>query len=246
MAGMNGVFPTGLIILFTTWQCFSMQSISRNANRGGVMARNIVLVAIMAMLLLFCASCASIVSSNESTTYIETFPDKAECELHGQDFSRIVSTPNSIHLPAKSAPITIACKKEGYFTTSQALDTSMDGWIWGNLIFGGIIGGVVDLARGAGQKFPPKFSMILDPMTFNSNAERNEYYDKRAKAINDKWDEIIKKIEAGCIKKDDENKMPSTGQNIDCIKKMEEAEKKRHEELAVIEKRRDDAIIASK
>ena len=211
------------------------------------MSRKIALVSMMAILSLLCASCASIVSSNESTTYIETFPDKAECELHGQDFSRVVTTPNSIHLPAKSAPITVSCKKEGYFTTAQTLDTSMDGWIWGNLIFGGIIGGVVDLARGSGQKFPPKYSMILDPMTFSSDTERNEYYDKRAKVINDKWDSIIKKIESSCNKKDDENKMPSTGSsNTDCIKKMEEAEQKRHEELAVIEKRRNDAIVASR
>ena len=29
------------------------------------------------------SACASIVSNNESTTYIETDPEKSRCELHG-------------------------------------------------------------------------------------------------------------------------------------------------------------------
>jgi len=54
----------------------------------------------VAGLALVLSGCASIVSESESTTYIETDPETARCELHGQDFKRVVTTPTSIHLPA--------------------------------------------------------------------------------------------------------------------------------------------------
>jgi hypothetical protein len=199
---------------------------------------------VVSVLSLLCASCASIVSSNESTTYIETFPEDARCELHGQDFSRVITTPGSVHLPSEAAPVTVSCKKEDYFTTAQTLDTSMDGWIFGNLLFGGIIGGVVDIARGAGQKFPPKFSMVLDPKSFDTAAERDEYYDKRVESINAKWDDLVARIEARCKNKDS-GTMTAGPSSSDCAKKAGEAQEKRHAEIAAVEDRRNNAAVAS-
>jgi hypothetical protein len=46
------------------------------------------------------------------------------------------------------------------------MDTKSDGWIWGNIILGGVVGAVIDGARGAGFKYPPKFVVILEPEEF--------------------------------------------------------------------------------
>lgn len=54
-------------------------------------------------------ACASIVSDNKSVTYVETVPEEARCELHGQDFKRVITTPASIQLPANAAPVMVAC-----------------------------------------------------------------------------------------------------------------------------------------
>ena len=46
--------------------------------------------------------------------------------------------------------------KEGYEEQSQTLQSSMDGWYWGNFLFGGLIGMLaVDPATGAMYKLPP-------------------------------------------------------------------------------------------
>ena len=54
------------------------------------------------LLLLLTGACASIVSDNESTVYVATEPEKARCELHGQDFTRVVSTPASAHFDSRN------------------------------------------------------------------------------------------------------------------------------------------------
>lgn len=125
------------------------------------------------------AGCASIVSNTDSTTYVETVPEKCKCTLHGQDFQRVIYTPDSISLPAKAAPLTIMCEADNYQSTSAVLDTKADGWIIGNILFGGIVGAVVDAGRGAGQKYPAKFTLQLDPVYFASEKERDDYYTLR-------------------------------------------------------------------
>ena len=180
--------------------------------------------------------CASIVSDDDSTTYIETDPEKARCELHGQDFRRVIETPSSLHLNADAAPITVSCKADGYRETAEVLDTSMDSWILGNIIFGGIIGVAVDAARGAGQKFPPRFMVVLDPLGFSTTGERDDWYDRRRKQVEDKWEKAIAYAESQC----------SSGRNTDddaCERKVEELQAKRDAELEQLENRRGQALV---
>lgn len=174
------------------------------------------------------SGCASIVSTTDSTTYIETDPPKARCVLHGQDFKRVLETPNSISLPSKAAPITIVCEAEGYKTTTAVLNTRMDGWIIGNIIFGGVIGAVVDGARGAGFKYPPQFSMVLEPEEFASVAARDAWYDTIVTDLKEKWVKEIKMRRAKCTNDD------KTG----CDSSVKAAEKLRDKELAILETRR--------
>lgn len=188
------------------------------------------------LLLTLVSGCASIVSDNESTTYIQTDPEHARCELHGQDFTRVVNTPSSISLPSEAAPITISCKADGYKNTVQEIDTSGDGWIVGNIIFGGIIGAVVDASRGAGEKYPPQYSMVLEPEQFDTLAELNAWYDVRVKTVEGKWASEIDKLEASC-----ESNQNTTGISTQC-KKLERRLDERDAELMEWEERRAKAI----
>lgn len=180
------------------------------------------------------AGCASIVSDDDSTTYIETVPEKARCELHGQDFTRVVNTPSSLQLPSKAAPITIACKAEGYRNTVKELDTSIDGWILGNLLFGGIIGIAVDAARGAGMKFPPRVTVILEPEAFPSAAARDAWFDDRRQTIDERFDEAVKAAKYNC-----------QGGDVtrDCSEDIEKIEDLRNKELLELEGRRQRARV---
>lgn len=181
------------------------------------------------------SACASIVSGTDSSTYVETKPVDARCRMHGQDFTREVVTPTSVPLPAKASPITIECSADGYQRTIQQVDAEMDGWIFGNLIFGGIIGGVVDVARGAGKKFPPQIQVVLDPATFKSEAERDQYFNDRSRLENDKWDKVVTTIRGQC----------SPDAASDCQRRVEEVETKRRQNIDRVESNRRTSRIVS-
>ena len=179
------------------------------------------------------SACASIVSDNDSTTYIGSEPEGARCELHGQDFKRVITAPDSMTLPAEAAPITVSCKAEGYRTTTAELDTSMDGWIVGNLLFGGIIGVAVDAARGAGQKYPPQLTVLLDPESFDSVQARDEWYDRRRRDLEEKWGSAIQQLESKCAR--DKTEL--------CGNKVKDAEAERDKEIEALEQRRTSAAV---
>jgi hypothetical protein len=60
-------------------------------------------------------------------------------------------TPATLEL-ARSQNHTFLFKKDGYQDDSFSITSSTSGWVWGNVLLGGIIGGVVDLATGAARK----------------------------------------------------------------------------------------------
>lgn len=182
------------------------------------------------------SGCASMVSKTDSTTYIETVPEKACCVLHGQDFKRVVNTPDSIALPANAAPITVSCTADGYRPTTATLDTKADGWIFGNILFGGLIGLAVDAGRGAGFKYPPKFTVVLEPEEFKSLVERDAWYDARAVEVRSRWNAAIKKARNSCASGSDDKSA--------CESRARAAEKDRDEELAQLEDRRLAARVA--
>ncbi len=155
--------------------------------------------------------------------YIETDPEQARCELHGQDFVRVVNTPDSLHLPAKAAPITIACEAENYRLTTQSLNTKMDGWIFGNIIFGGVVGAVIDASRGAGQKYPPHVMVFLEPDAFVSEKARDEWYRQRKAALEEEWDRKIDIITTKCPP------------DADCSDRLDKAQEAKEQSLIELE-----------
>jgi len=63
-----------------------------------------------------------------------------------------VVTPTSVELK-RDQNHTFVFHKDGYQDTSATVTSGTSGWVWGNLLAGGIIGGVVDFATGAAYKF---------------------------------------------------------------------------------------------
>lgn len=190
--------------------------------------------------LIFLGGCASIVSDNKSVTYLETKPEVAKCELHGQDFTRVVTTPNSIPLPSEAAPITIACTAPGYKRGTGTLDTKADGWIWGNILFGGVIGAVIDGAKGAGFKYPPRYSLVLEPEQFATLDDRDQWFGMRKAELELKWEQKLKKVKSQC----GNSNCGGIGCEDQCKRLVADEEKKRSEELEANEKARGDAKVA--
>lgn len=181
------------------------------------------------------ASCASIVSDNQTTTLVESDPAGAACTLAGRGFQKTLTTPQSVELPFDAAPVTISCTAEGHDETSTIIETSMDGWILGNVLFGGIIGAVVDATTGAGQKFPSQVKLALFPSNFSSQQSRDDWFDQRRAEVSRRWDRPISGLKARCA-----SGAPGMSCSESDVKKIEQ---KRDQELAELETRRQHASI---
>lgn len=117
-----------------------------------------------------CTGCASIVSDSQYPVSITSTPDNAKFVITNKSGYTIQQgvTPSIVTLQAgagyfKSGQYTIKVSKEGYADTTYTLTGSIDGWYWGNILLGGLIGMlIVDPATGAMYKLPATVNIGLN------------------------------------------------------------------------------------
>lgn len=123
----------------------------------------------LAVAVLAVGACASIVGSTESTVQIRTDPDSSHCDLHGRGgYVAAVETPASVTIPSSAAPVSVTCTAPGRRATTNTLDATANGWMWGNsalvMVTGGaaVLGLLVDESRGAGRAYVESVEYRLD------------------------------------------------------------------------------------
>jgi len=110
---------------------------------------SIVKNALLASLLL-ASACATVVNGRTEPLGLSSNPAGAEVSIDNGEMK--VITPTSVELK-RDENHTFVFHKDGYQDTSATVTSGTSGWVWGNLLAGGIIGGVVDFATGAAYKF---------------------------------------------------------------------------------------------
>ncbi len=112
---------------------------------------------IVAVCVLLGSGCASIVSKSDWPVRVSSKPDGALCTVSDKKGTVITKavTPTIFMLKSGdgyfgSASYTLMFEKEGYQRASKELSTSLNGWYWGNIVLGGLIGMlIVDPITGA-------------------------------------------------------------------------------------------------
>ncbi len=120
----------------------------------------------------FFQGCASVAKgTNQSLSVITPGCDGASCKLTNNKGEWFVTTPGSVTVHRSSGALTIVCKHEttGEAETIGAEDSSTGGWVFGNILVGGVIGAGVDIINGAAYDYS---STISVPMS--CDAEGNE------------------------------------------------------------------------
>jgi hypothetical protein len=103
------------------------------------------------------AACASIVSDSEGMVTVSSNPTAAEIAIADQSGVEVYrgTTPATITLDASAGyfdgqEYTVTFSKDGYDPTTVKLDSRINGWYVGNIVFGGFIGWlIVDPLTGA-------------------------------------------------------------------------------------------------
>lgn len=178
--------------------------------------------------------CATIMSDNKSAVQIDTNPTGTICEVKGENFTQTVTIPSNITIPAKASPVTITCSKEDYFPVSKTIETSMNGMIFGNIIFGGIPGVIIDLVTQSGFMYQDNVALHLYKRRFVSVEEKEAYYADLEEKL---------KADVDGKKRDlNENKNPDDSDYKRELKKIDAYYQK---ELAFLQECRDNAEIVS-
>jgi len=103
-------------------------------------------------LALLIVGCATIIHGTRQNIAVNSVPSGAKVIVKGV---QIATTPAVIELKRNESNIILRFEKEGYEPVEIALNRSVDGWIAGNIIFGGLIGLAVDFISGAAYKLSP-------------------------------------------------------------------------------------------
>ncbi|MCQ4288746.1 hypothetical protein NA647_15050 [Pseudomonas stutzeri] len=116
--------------------------------------------------------CSSIVSESNYPVSVQSSPAGASYEITNETGMVVSSgvTPGQVTLKAGAGYFDgelyrITYKKDGYEDQISMLDSELDNWYWGNIIFGGLIGMlIVDPATGAMYKLPSSAHGTLAPV----------------------------------------------------------------------------------
>lgn len=106
------------------------------------------------------AGCASIVSGTKQKVIITSVPDAADVKIE-----RVTLATNSTEWEGKT-PATVKLARKGHYLVTVSMkgyqkieipveDGGMNGWVWGNLALGGIIGMIIDVTDGAAKNLSP-------------------------------------------------------------------------------------------
>lgn len=101
--------------------------------------------------------CATIAGGGSSQPItLQGTPSEATYTIHSSSGIQMSSgtLPTTVSLPRKNE-YQIDVALDGYETQTTSLSRGTNGWVWGNLVFGWIVGFIVDFATGSAYKLQP-------------------------------------------------------------------------------------------
>lgn len=104
--------------------------------------------------------CASITGSEMQSLLVSTkgkngeSVEKAECALQSPRGLWRVTTPSSVTIARSADDMQVECKKDGHPAGLAKLISRAHAGMFGNIIFGGGIGAIIDHNKGTGYEYP--------------------------------------------------------------------------------------------
>lgn len=125
--------------------------------------------------LLVCAfliGCGTIIHGGGQDVSVTSDPSGATVEIDGTE---VGDTPVTRSLD-RGSQHTVAISMDGFQTEQVTIQKSVDGWVAGNIVFGGLIGLAVDAATGGMYKLSPtQVQQTLDEETAMRKSEDGVY-----------------------------------------------------------------------
>ena len=123
--------------------------------------KRIILKLGIVLLTLLMTNCAAIVHGNKQVVDFSSQPTGAKVSIDGKEYG---TTPTSVELkrmghfkgePSGKTEYQVKIDLEGYYPYEIKVKRTVDGWFFGNLIIGGLVGIIIDAASGSMYKLTP-------------------------------------------------------------------------------------------
>jgi hypothetical protein len=85
----------------------------------------------------------------------------ASCELKNDEGTWTAVTPASVMVRRSNKDMLIKCTKDGFADARATAISKTKGSMWGNIIFGGGVGAIIDHNNGSAYQYPPVLKMIM-------------------------------------------------------------------------------------
>ncbi len=127
---------------------------------------------VILMSLFFMSSCASIVDGQKQSILISSDPAGANVNIT-KDANEVHKglTPSMVTLDRGEGDHVVEVSKDGYKTQILQLADTVSGWMWGNIVFGGLIGWAIDYGTGAGYNYN-----VEDTPSHNNTAKKGNIH----------------------------------------------------------------------
>jgi hypothetical protein len=129
--------------------------------------KNIYIIALFSMLVLS-TGCSTLTGdgTSQNLSVMTYAPDNkdldgAKCELKNDEGSWTGVTPTSVMVHRSNKDLMVNCSKEGYKDARANVVSKTKSNMWGNLIFGGGVGAIIDHHNGSAYQYPPVLKLIM-------------------------------------------------------------------------------------
>jgi hypothetical protein len=130
------------------------------------MVRNFLAAVAAAGAFALLGGCATIVHGTSEKIQIDSSPGSAEVVIDG---AQRVTTPAAVDLSRKTGH-KLEFHKPGYQDDTETLTSSVSGWVFGNLVSGGLVGAAIDMSDGAAHKLSAEnVNATLKPIVSRSS-----------------------------------------------------------------------------
>ena len=85
----------------------------------------------------------------------------AACELKNDEGSWTAITPASVMVRRSNKDLMVKCTKSGFADARANVVSKTKANMWGNIIFGGGIGAIIDHNNGTAYEYPPALKLIM-------------------------------------------------------------------------------------
>jgi len=137
-------------------------------------------LSLLCMLTGFSSGCATITSSNMQTLSLNTKTaegqsiEKVTCSLRNDKGTWTATSPALVEVHRSAEDLMIECKKEGVQDGFLRAISRASGGMFGNIIFGGGIGAIIDHSKGTGYNYPDELPVKMGASTTVDRQQQNQ------------------------------------------------------------------------